>query len=310
MTSALARERLKEVPDDFQAMRLAARSAARQDQDQKAFAIYDRLGMGIKEAEDFFLLGRALARGGKIDEAFKAFEAARDRDPDHPEVLAGLAGLYMRTDRSDKAAETAERLALQPQWEARAQLLLGSARSANHDPTGAALALQRWVELDPEGRVVAPHPVAAIRKLLARSLLEAQKPAQARTVLEALLHGGPDPEASWLLSRTFIQEKNWKQARAVLLQAPNYRAENPLVPEPAPYVGEARCAECHRTAYDQVLASRHSTTFFPAAELSSFSLPNQPLPDPHNPDVTHQFRHEGIPSSSRHGRATSFGARS
>jgi tetratricopeptide (TPR) repeat protein len=293
MTSALARERLKEVPDDFQAMRLAARSAARQDQDQRAAALYDRLAPGTFEAEDLFLWGRALVRGGKPEQGLKAVEAAREKDPDHPEALAVLAGLYLKSDRTHAAATTAERLARQPNWEAQAQLLLGTARSSSHDPAGAAEALLRWAELDPEGRVVAPYPVAQFRKLLARSLLEAQMPARARTVLEALLHAGPDPEASWLLSRTFIQEKDWKQAAVALMQAPNFRAENPLLPEPAPYVGETRCAECHRTVYDQVLASRHSTTFSRASELSSLSFPNQPLPDPGNPHVTHHFRHEG-----------------
>ena len=264
-TSALARERLKESPHDVRALRLAARAAARQDQDQKSIAIYERLDTGSKEAEDFFLLGRAFVRSGKIDRAFKAFEAAREKDPDHPEVLAGLAGLYLQSDRNDAAAACAQRLARQPQWEARAQLLLGTARSANHDPAGAAEALRRWAELDPEGRVVAPHPVAEIRKLLARSWLEAGVPAKAQTVLETVLGAGPDPEASWLLSRCFIQEKEWKRAAAVLEQQPNFRADHPLMPEPAPHVGEARCAACHREEFDAVLASRHATTFTRAA---------------------------------------------
>ena len=83
-TSALARERLKESPHDVRALRLAARAAARQDQDQKSIAIYERLDTGSKEAEDFFLLGRAFVRSGKIDRAFKAFEAAREKESGSP----------------------------------------------------------------------------------------------------------------------------------------------------------------------------------------------------------------------------------
>jgi hypothetical protein len=64
MTSRLARERLKEVPDDLRAMRLAARSAARQDQDQRAAALYDRLAPGAFDAEDLSLWRRARVKAG------------------------------------------------------------------------------------------------------------------------------------------------------------------------------------------------------------------------------------------------------
>jgi tetratricopeptide (TPR) repeat protein len=256
-------------------------------------ALYDRLDAGSREAEDYFLLGRALVRLGRTYEAFPVFESAREKDPDHPEALAALAALYMRSDRFLAAAETAMRLAHQPQWEARAQLILGTARSGTQDPAAAALALRRWAELDPEGRVVAPNPAAEIRKLLARSYLQSGQPAEARSVLETMLKAGPDPEASWLLSRCFIQEKDWKRAAAALEQAPNFRTDHPLVPEPAPYVGEARCAECHRAEFNAVLASRHATTFARSRALRSFPLPKESLRDPGNPDVTHELRREG-----------------
>jgi tetratricopeptide (TPR) repeat protein len=291
-TATLARARLKETPGDMRALRMAARAAARQDQDQKAIAFYERLHASSKEAEDFFLIGRAFIRGGKFEQALQEFEAARHKEPDHPEALAALAGLYLQSDRNDAAVAIAQRLARQPRWEARAQLLLGTARSANRDPMGAAEALRRWAELDPQGRVVAPHPASEILKLLARSWLEAGRPEQARTVLETLLDASPDAEASWLLSRCFIQQRDWKQAAAVLQERPNFRAEHPLVPEPAPYVGEARCAECHREEFRAVLDSRHATTFARAAELGSLALPEQPLHDPGAPTVTHRLSRE------------------
>src|SRR5262245_54494921 len=61
-TVFLVHRRLKEAPDDLQALRLAARAAARQEQDQKAVAIYHRLEAGGMDAEDFFLKGRSLSR--------------------------------------------------------------------------------------------------------------------------------------------------------------------------------------------------------------------------------------------------------
>ena len=35
------------------------------------------------------------------------------------------------------------------------------------------------------------------------------------------------------------------RAQAALVQAGSYRDDHPLEPEPAPYVGEARCQKCH-----------------------------------------------------------------
>jgi tetratricopeptide (TPR) repeat protein len=288
--ASLTHRRLKQAPDDPQALRLAARAAARRDQDQKAIAIYQRLAPGIQDAEDFSLLGRAWIRLGQIDSAFRAYEQARQRAPDQPEALAALAELYMLNDRHDAAVDAARRLARQPGWEARAQLRLGTALVEIHDHAGAARALQQWWQLDPHGQAAAPYPVAPLRKLLARSLLISGQPAAARTVLHALLGAGPDPEASWLLSRCFLQRGDWSQAAATLQQASSYRAEHPLESEPAPYVGEARCTACHRAQADTLLASRHATTFALARDLGSLPLPVDPLPDPGNPQVAHQLR--------------------
>jgi lipopolysaccharide biosynthesis regulator YciM len=291
--ASLSHRRLKEVHDDPQALRLAARSAARQDQDQKAMAIYHRIARDRLAAEDLCLVGRALTRTGQTDSAFDAYETARTKDPDHPEALAALAALYMRTDRYHAAAEAAERLAQQPAWEARAQLMIGTIRFETHDPKGAALALTRWLELDPAGHVVAPYPFATIEKLLVRSWLQAGQPAKARTILETNIGAEGDAEASWLLSRCLIQERRWEQAAVVVDRHPSYRLEHPAEPEPGPYVGEERCAGCHRVQYQAVLASRHATTFTRARDLGSFPVPGDPLTDPGNPEVTHQLRRDG-----------------
>jgi tetratricopeptide (TPR) repeat protein len=291
--ASLALRRLKEAPDDPKALRLAARAAARQDQDQKSIAIYRRLPVEGQDAEDLFLLGRAHARAGQIGPAYEAYHKALERDPAHPEALAALAALYVSNDRFHAAAEVAERLARQPASEARAQAMLGRIRSEVDDNAGAARALRRGLELDPDGRAIAPLPVASVRKLLAGSLLRIGQPAEAQAVLEGLLRAGPDPEASWLLSRCFLQAKDRDRASAELQQHPSYRSEHPLEPEPAPYVGEARCAECHREQSVAVLASRHARTFARARELSDLPLPRDSLPDPGNPRVKHHLRRQG-----------------
>src|SRR5262249_4834775 len=60
--------------------------------------------------------------------------------------------------------------------------------------------------------------------------------------------------------------------------------------EPAPYVGAARCAACHAEIYRSLIASKHATTFSRARDLAELVLPASPLPDPGNPQVTHDFR--------------------
>src|SRR5207247_1619140 len=113
----LARQRLREAPDDQEALRLAARTTARQDRDQAAIATYSRLELRLMTAEDYFLLGRALSRTGQDDLAWKSLEAARAADPDRPETLDELAQVDLRTDRPAAAEAIAERLAQQPGWE-------------------------------------------------------------------------------------------------------------------------------------------------------------------------------------------------
>jgi tetratricopeptide (TPR) repeat protein len=292
-SGSMAHQRLKSAPGDVQALRLAARVAARQDHDQRALAIYQRLRPGYLDAEDLFLKGRALNRAGDVFDASREFQAALARNPDHPEALAALAGVYLQSERPCAAEEVAERLSRQPNTEARAQVLLGTARAELQDPLGAAQALARWWQLDPEGRAVAPHPLASLRKLLARSWLLSGKPAEAKEVLDALVAEGPDPEAAWLLSRCFIQERDWKRAAAALAKLPSYRPANLLNREPAPFVGEARCAACHREQSDAVLASRHATTFSRARDLQDLALPEGELPDPRNPEVVHRLKRDG-----------------
>jgi len=277
--SALARQRLKEAADDGEAVRLAARAMARQDRDQQAIAIYSRLDLRLMTPEDYFLLGRASARTGQDDSALKCLKAAQAALPDRPETLDILAKIYFQKDLHAAAEETALRLVQQPGWEARGQLMLGIFRSSLNDPAGAAGALRRAFELDPTGKAAAPAPAAPFQRLLVRSLLQTGQPAEARLFLRSLPTSAADPEASWLLSRCFLQEKDWKHAARALEGAGSYRQDYPLDPEPAPYVGAARCATCHPAKYKAVTASRHATTFSFARKPQAVPLPDRPVPD-------------------------------
>ncbi len=129
-----------------------------------------------------------------------------------------------------------------------------------------------------------------------RSWLESGQPAAARRVLERMPASESDAESRWLLSRCFVQEKAWPRAAEARRSAGPYRRDHPLEPEPAPYVGAARCAECHPAESQAALTGRHSTTFARARDPRSFPVPDRPIPDPGDPTVRHRYerRDDGI----------------
>jgi cytochrome c553 len=138
------------------------------------------------------------------------------------------------------------------------------------------------------GAALSPHTT---RKLLARALLETRRPAEARDLLQIVLDQGPDPEASWLLSRALLQDGAIAEAMQSLRLAEN--SGQPQGPEPAPYVGAASCAECHAAIYRSQQESRHARTFRPAAQLQFLSLPDRPMADPVDSRVLHTFQRHG-----------------
>ena len=67
-----------------------------------------------------------------------------------------------------------------------------------------------------------------------------------------------------------------------------YRAENPLVPEPSPYVGSAKCAPCHQGDQQGArIRPAMPRSFHHGAELLSLPRPAGPSADPDDPDVDH-----------------------
>jgi hypothetical protein len=128
--------------------------------------------------------------------------------------------------------------------------------------------------------------------MLARSFLQTSEPARARAILDRLDSSSAtpptDPEIAWLLSRCDLQEGK-PVAPAVVERARFYREEHPLEPEPAPYVGAAACASCHRAIFDMQQPSRHGRTFFRASEIAALPLPKEPVPDPGDARVVHAY---------------------
>jgi tetratricopeptide (TPR) repeat protein len=297
-----AREVLKARQDDPAALRLLARSSVQLGRDDAAIGIYTRrLEPKSMQAEDYLLLGVALKRRGRNDGAMWAWNQALEADTVSAQALEDLTQLIyreavetenpenMRPHPLDTAARAAERLGRQPGWEARGDMLLGIIRGDSLDPIGAAEAFHRFLDRDPKVAESHTEPVK-LRKLFARTFLGVGRPVEARPHLQSILASGPDPEASWLLSRVYLQQGAIAEAQASLAGAGSYRRDNPLEDEPSPYVGEARCQRCHAVIFQDSLANRHTQTYHRGAQLRRLPRPDRPLADPTDPKVTHAIK--------------------
>jgi tetratricopeptide (TPR) repeat protein len=204
----------------------------------------------------------------------------------------------LKMDRFFEAAAEARRLAKQPAWQARTDELLGRIQYARNDPAGAVEFWQRALEHEseltgPTGEGLSPLSPRVIRKDLARALLRARRPAEARGQLQTILAGGPDAEASWLLSRAFLQDGAVAKALGALKEAVSFADENPVLADPAPFVGSASCAGCHSEQFQTQQSSRHARTFHRVSELRDFVPPRPALADPVDARITHTLRKAG-----------------
>jgi tetratricopeptide (TPR) repeat protein len=289
VASSLAERRLAVARDDRDALRLWARASARSGRHSQARAIYSRLDPKTLAAEDHYLLGMGWNRSGQYGNAMSAWRSALGADPDHVEALEAMAQLGMLKAHTIEGALAAERLARQPGFEVRGNLLLGMLRAADSDSAAAALALEEALRRDPMARLV-PSERFSTQKLLARMLLRSGQGSRARETLRSVLDAGSDPEAWWILSRAHLSEGNIEAAASALEKSQTYRADHPVEQEPSAYVGAARCAECHHAINRDVLASRHSRTYLRGPQLADLVLPDGPLSDPGNAKVTHVIR--------------------
>ena len=247
------------------------------------------------QPEDFFLLGLSIARQGNEDLALEVWTKAATEPPDQPELLLSLANLLARRQRFDESAALAQRLASIPGWEAAGLLNLGANRFSLEDYPAAVKALEEGLRADPEA-ARSPLDASVYRKLLARCLLTLGRPAEADRWLDQgsnTSEAAPDPEAAWLASRSALQQGQLERAKVALVRAGTYRADNPLVPEPSPYIGSAKCAPCHAEISRNHERARHARTFHHGAGLLKLPRPEGSLTDPDDPKVTHSFLQDG-----------------
>ncbi len=292
-----ARHRLRTHRDDREAQRLLARALIRQGRDQAGLPIQLRLPDTILSAEDFFLRGQAAVRLGRKELGILAWRQALGKDNDHVETLVALEEIFVRLDLLDEAARVAERLAKRPGWEARGSLMLGRIRADQSDPAGAADALRAALSRPDEWQ--GSEDRAGVVRQYARLLLRTGRPGPAREALADLARDGTgDPETCWLLSRCDLQEGK-TSAGPITASARVYREQHPLAPEPAPFVGEAGCRECHQAIFRSQHHSRHARTFYRKDQLGKVELPSSPVADPDSAAVSHAFERGGADVSVR-----------
>jgi tetratricopeptide (TPR) repeat protein len=287
----LARDRLRESKDDLAAIRLLARSSVRLGRYDQALSLYDRLGPDTMKVDDLYLLGIALTGTGN-SRGVEVWERALQIDPDHPESLLAMIPVYLKHDQFKSATEAARRLAKHPKWQDRADGELCRIQIAQGDATAAIRYLKEHPnppQADPAHISETPLPP----KDLARALLRARQPTSAQSQLQTVLARGPDAEASWLLSRAYLQENALPEALDTLREAGSFSDEHPILSDPAPYMGAASCAECHRERYQMQSRSRHARTFHRASGLGDLIQSRSSLPDPNDAKVSHTLRKVG-----------------
>jgi hypothetical protein len=140
-------------------------------------------------AEDYFLRGQAWVRIGEKEWGILLWRQALGRGVNHVETLVAMEQVFFELDLLNEAAWAAERLLAQPDWQARADLMLGRIRAEQSDPAGAAACLQRALA-HPDQWYGADRP-DRVRKQLSRLLLQTGRPVLARDALRPLLRAGP-----------------------------------------------------------------------------------------------------------------------
>jgi tetratricopeptide (TPR) repeat protein len=284
----LAKRRLVAVKDDPFATRLLARASIRLGKDSTAVPLYDRLSPGLLTGEDLFLMGTAMARSGNQKGSIDLWERALSADPDYPDTLFALGQHYFVKNWYNSAALLARRLAHHHGWQVQAEELIGQIQFAQNDAEGASWSWHR--ALEGLGALPAGEQMVVLRIELARALLCIRKPVEARAQLQLILERGPHPEATWLLSRAYLQEGALSQAGIALEQCGAFASESPTRFEPAPFVGSARCAQCHFEKYQRQRISRHARTFHRTAELTGLSIITPSVSDPMVPGVVHSLK--------------------
>ena len=218
-------------------------------------------------------------------------EAAGRIAPKDSDVRAAMTKLHGLVGGKSSVAQVTDHLASVPNGTALGELVLGLATLAKSDSSDDPI-VDRILLRDRAILRAIDTPMAA-RRLLARVLLEEGRSVEAQDRLNAILRNGTDPEASWLLSRVYLQQGQDEDASRALENAKGFGRDHGNVAEPAPYVGARACRECHSSIFKDQQNSRHATTIHHGEPMTKIPLPAGPVVDPADPKVSHTFTREG-----------------
>lgn len=272
-------------------------SAMREGRFEEAFASYVGPGRGEPGAEDLFALGSALLAQDRLVPGWMALEAARRIDPDHQGTARALGELEKGLNRADgpgraalrEAAGELENLRAVRGGPALGLLAMGLARYGG-GRGGDRVFLDRLAIRDRSELRAVDGPAGAV-KLVGRLLMEAGRAAEANDLLGPYAEG-PDREAAWLVGRAALQLGQGETADRMLERAAGFGRDGSS-PEPSPYVGSRKCAECHRVAYRaEQRENPHARTIAFGMGLKDVPLPGGPVPDQMDPKVRHVFTRE------------------
>ncbi len=289
-TADLARQRLKALPKDPDALLLLARASVQLGREETAIGIYGQVaGERLQGTDRAWLASKLVERGNKPG-AIEMLKPGVGTDIEAPEQLHLLGKLQVEADQLAEAAPVAKRLAAYPGWEARGWLLLGEIQQAISDPVAAAEAYGKALETDLAGVSIARKDLVLkrVRMLMRAGSFEEAEQAILRLDSQAMEKtSSATGETAWLLSRIFLNQGDRTRAIELLASSEGYRAD-PLDQEPAPYAGSAACAECHSQIHESQQSSHHAFTFLAGSALAKFPGTATPVADPVDSLVSYQ----------------------
>ena len=161
-------------------------------------------------------------------------------------------------------------LSKQTGWELQGELALGFLRSELNDPAGAAGVLRRALARPEASRLIAEEN-SKYHKILVREPLtdgedEGRYARRSCRLLDSRIGCG---SVLAFESDCAGVGRNYRGRDRRLRRPVRIGSFIPLSREPSPYVGEARCAECHAEIFEAHQASRHSSTLLRGGDSPS-----------------------------------------
>ena len=279
---------LRRRPEDLRARRLHARGLVELRTPEARNACLS-LGVEHMEVDDFLALARLLRFEKRAALEGLAIEAAGRLAPDDANVRAARSDFRAKFGREGAIAHVTDHLAAIPGGPPLGELVVDLV-ALNGGNLPDEPVFDRFLSRD-RAALRSLNSPAAVRLMVARAMLETQRPGAASMLLDRAERGSP--EAAWLLSRVHLQSGSIDKAAEDLKRAGTFAADRVHEPEPARYVGAKACKGCHAKEYDAEQSSRHATTLSHGADMRKIPLPDGPVADPANPAIAHTFTREG-----------------